>query len=148
MKKILIVICSSVVIVMALVLAGMFNSTDEVVTSGTVILDVTHQMWTGWSEKQPNPDEESREIQKGDVLELESESFSSCKVKATIEDIKEDAVVVHFHTESVVKSNADGSIDLNSNDYDWIDEIKYNEEYRLSSQTLDAGIIWKLVFNK
>ena len=111
--------------------------------SGATYVEITERHWTGWSEGQPLPTMETRPITSGDKILLGSEAHGA---KLTIVEINSDFVKVSFNTDSIVKQTEPGIIDLKSKKYRWTEKIKYDEEYSLVTQTLDAGTIWHLVF--
>jgi len=119
----------------------------NVTPQASAVLQVTEQEWAGWERVQPVPPEpviSNREIKVGDKVELE---WHSCGATVTIEEISEDYVRVHFVTRSTTILTAEG-IDLSSNKHNWSEDIAYDTEYRLATQTMDAGMTWVLVFKR
>ena len=111
----------------------------------TTCLKLINRSWTGQSLLQPNPETETREIKKGDIIKLED---SGCRVDMTILDIQDYAVRVKFdNTGGVTEKKPGGGISLFPEDgVRGYRTIEYNKEYELSTQTLDSGMTWILVF--
>ena len=132
-KSILILILISINIIQ------IFAQTGEKEGNGSITLNIIEQYWTYWSMEQPDPKTEVKIVKKGDKIEL-GQGFMG--VIITIEDVKDKdgTIVVHFN--GVV-----GSYE-NSKAFNWVDEIQYNKEYRISTLSKDSGIKWKLIFCK
>ena len=90
------------------------------------------------------PEIETREVKKGDKIELE---WHDLKATVTIKSIKRDSIEVGFSTRGVVRE-IDGRIELNSGLHRWSDEIEFGEEYTIATQTQDGGMAWTFVFDK
>jgi hypothetical protein len=133
----------------------------------SVTLQITWIDWSGWKNRIPIPTRdptrtETREVKKGDIINVNY--WDDIGQIISIIDIKNDAVVAHFKTKSVVDSKpiivekdindklvihfyTKSAVKTNEG-YDWTAEIKYNEEYQTSTTTKDAGRIWKFTFIK
>jgi ribosomal protein S4E len=111
--------------------------------NGSITLHIVEQYWTGWVREQPEPKIEEKTVKKGDIINLNSHYG---EVIVTIKDINDSIIVVNFNSKYVVKENPNGTINLNSRNWNWTDSINYNEEYSIATQYTDAGIIWKFTF--
>jgi hypothetical protein len=110
-------------------------------------LQIKEQFWSGWVEKQREPKVEIIMIKKGEIIKKEYKMGSSLYAFITIEDIKDDVVVVNFNTDGV-GGNKECDFRMGGGKYNWTVEIKYNEEYEIMTLALDQGCTWRLTFIK
>jgi len=134
------------------------KSTTEAVTATIpilepVILSVVQQEWDGfaYSEGHDQPKPKPLGIQGvdiGSVVTFHTNDHWNYDATITIDAFDDATVTVHFQTSGLVRHNSNGSINLMSNECDWIAVIPYGEAYKITSQTLDMGVSFEYTFMK
>jgi hypothetical protein len=103
---------------------------------------------TAWNSRtEPAYTETRRDTARLCIGDNTAVEWNSCDALITIKDITDDGVVVRFTANGVAPSNERGNFDFAADD-DWTVTIKYGDVYYIGTQTLDAGTIWALVFEK
>ena len=100
------------------------------------VLEITR---IDWNEHGAEEKIEVKEVKKGNVILLESMGYTA---KITIKNITNSGFNIQFKKDGIVVFK-DG-IDLLSEKYNWTDEIQYNQDYEIGTQTMDAGTHWKI----
>ena len=99
-----------------------------------------------WSDGDPaKPTEAGQTVRSGDVISLE---WLRCTAEITVVRVDDESVTVSFSTRGVVKTNGDGTVNLRSKEYEWTEELRYGESCSLATQTMDAGYVWTICFEK
>ena len=140
--KILLILIS----IFLVVLAGYFIYDKVLYKDKSVFLQITEQEWTGWSSQQPNPSIEVKEVKKGDKIDLfwDDEKYAHIIIKR----IRNNEVIVSFNNKQGIAKASDDGIDLISKKKKWRDNINYDVEYEISTQTMDAGMSWIFLFSE
>jgi len=122
-------------------------TTTELKPVPEATLTIVEQGWDDWAAMLPELElplilpitlEDNAPVHKGDTFEGEADSLLW---KMTIVDITDEGVEVRFETKGIVKPYTDGP-------YDWTETIPFGEEYRIITDTFDAGTTWYFIFDQ
>ena len=113
-----------------------------------ITLEIVEKVWSGGVDfgREVEPVIEEKEVNTGDTIALGNDVWGYANI--TIRNITNDGVLVYFDTEGIVRENPDGTINLLSDEHNWTANIRFNEEYRIVTQTLSSGMNWTLTFKR
>ena len=153
MKRFVLVACLSI---LGFVLVGC-NSDENLTTNinaqttENIILEIISQVWCSRSLLHGNefePQSEMTEVYEGQLINLNGLVVDELAGSARIEMIGDDYVTVSFNSNHIVPVNENGTISLLSERGNWTAQINFNEEYRVATQTMSAGVNWVFIFNR
>ncbi|MCL2494769.1 MAG: hypothetical protein FWE98_03840 [Oscillospiraceae bacterium] len=111
-----------------------------------VTLSVVRQDWTGRPVQQMEPISlGAYALKKRSVAESETWDGNA---KITLKKFDDNTVTVRFQTKNMVERNPNGTINLMSDEHDWVAVIPYEEPYEIITQTMDAGTSFIYTFSK
>ena len=111
-----------------------------------VILSVLEQVWNGFAEEQPKPQQIG--MQGVDADSVVSYEYWFGAERATIVKISNKTVTVRFQTQGMAHLNPDRSVDPQSKGGDWVAEIAYGKAYEITLVMLDLSYTLTYTFTK